>query len=95
MEADHMKKRTVEIGAEFGHLVVIGFAGSDRCGHQLVRVRCSCRQMTEKTVRLSDLTFKPYTDKSGRLRLPYRSCGCESKYAYLDYLESISSRPMR
>jgi hypothetical protein len=83
-----MRKSPVEVGDKFGKLVVIGHAASDSRGNQRVVVRCSCSQRTEKTVRLSGLTFLPYTDNKGKARKPYRSCGCESKLAYLEYLES-------
>lgn len=82
-----MQKRHVEIGAEFGKLVVIGYAESDEHGNQRVVVRCACAEQKVKTVRLTALTFEPYEDKNGKLRLPHRSCGCESKRAHKEYWE--------
>jgi len=76
-----MKKQVVEVGARFGKLTVLGFAGSDSRGNQLVDVRCNCPRETLKTVRLANLTFEPYGDKNGKWRQPSRSCGCESKLA--------------
>lgn len=74
-----MKKREVDIGDEFGMLVVIALAGSDHRGNQLVRVRCSCPNQTEKIVRLTDLTHAPYVDAHRKVRQPRRSCGCEAR----------------
>ena len=82
-----MQKSRVQVGDEFGKLVVIGLAESDAHGNQQVTVRCSCPAQTEKTVRLTGLTFEAYTDKNGKLRSPYRSCGCESKRAHREYWE--------
>jgi hypothetical protein len=80
-----MRKRQVEIGTRFGNLTVIAQAGSDHKGNQLVRVRCDCPEKTELTVRLTDLTLKPYSDERGKLRKPRQSCGCAAKRAYRDY----------
>lgn len=38
-------------------------------------------------MRLTALTFEPYVDKHGKVRLPHRSCGCESKRAHREYWE--------
>lgn len=82
-----MNKRTVPIGKKFGRLTVIGASESDKHGNQLVRVRCDCPRRTEKTIRLCALTAKEYTDRSGKLRRPVRSCGCESRVAYVEFLD--------
>jgi hypothetical protein len=87
-----MPRAHVQVGDQFGNLTVIDLAGSDERGNQLVRVRCSCLNRTEKTVRLSGLTFKPYYDGSGKERKPYRSCGCESKRAHRDFWELRARR---
>jgi hypothetical protein len=80
-----MPRAEVKIGAQFGRLIVIGLADSDAGGNQRVIVKCSCK--TEKTVRLSNLTFESYVDKNGKVRNPYRSCGCESKRAHTKFWE--------
>lgn len=82
-----MRKRAIQVGERFGKLEVIGLEPSDARGNQMVRVRCSCPDQTEKLMRLSSLTFEPFYDRGGKLRQPYRSCGCESKRAYRDHLE--------
>lgn len=82
-----MKKRIVNLGDTFGKLTIIAFERSDPRGNRMVRVRCSCPDHTEKVVRLSGLTFEPYSDRQGKWRSPYRSCGCESKRAYREHLE--------
>jgi hypothetical protein len=82
-----VNKREVELGSRFGLLTVIGKAGTDKRGNQLVRVRCDCPDHTEKVVRLAALTCKTYVGKDGKTRKPLRSCGCASKAAYREYWE--------
>ena len=82
-----MKKTPIELGRRFGKLAVIGYEPSDAHGNQYVRVRCSCWEHTEKRMRATALTMEAYEDKNGKLRLPHRSCGCESKRAYQEYWE--------
>jgi hypothetical protein len=80
-----MKKRQIPLGSRFGKLTVIGYAESDRHGNQYLTVRCSCSDEKVKRMRATALTIKPYEDKNGKVRLPHRSCGCESKRAYQEY----------
>jgi hypothetical protein len=82
-----MQRKHLEIGTRFGKLTVIGNEESDRHGNQYVLVRCSCFEKTVKRMRATALTMGQYVDKNGKIRLPHRSCGCESKRAYREYWE--------
>jgi hypothetical protein len=42
-------------------------------------------------MRATALTLLPYEDRNGKLRLPHRSCGCESRRAYREYWENRAS----
>jgi hypothetical protein len=80
-----MEKKQIRMGTRFGRLTVIGNEDSDRHGNQYVTVRCSCIDHTVKRMRATALTMEQYVDKNGKIRLPHRSCGCESKRAYREY----------
>ena len=83
-----MKKRSFKIGERIpgSLLTVTALAESDRHGNQRVKVRCICG--TEKTMRATALTMKATRDKNGKERKPHRSCGCESRRAYRDFLDN-------
>ncbi len=52
----------MEVGQSLGRLTVVGFAGRDKHGHKIWKVRCSCG--TEKTMQESGLQTA-------------KSCGCK------------------
>jgi hypothetical protein len=83
-----MKKLEFKIGEVVPgtKLMVIGMEESDAHGNQRVLVRCLWDGI-EKVMRASAMTFEPYEDKNGKLRLPHRSCGCQSRLAHQMYWE--------
>ena len=89
-----MKKRELKVGEYVPgtYLRVLGYAPSDQHGNQRVRVQCEwvvngkyCD--TIKVMRVTAMTMKPYEDKNGKVRLPHKSCGCQSKLAHRLYWE--------
>jgi hypothetical protein len=89
-----MKKRELKIGelVPRTRLRVLGLEPSDSHGNQRVRVQCEwyvrgklCGKI--KVMRATAMTIKPYEDRNGKLRLPHRSCGCQSWLAHQLYWE--------
>ena len=73
-------------------LVVLEFLPSDKGGNQMIKVRCEADVNgrpcgTVKAMRVTAITMHPYVDKNGKLRLPHRSCGCQSRRAHREYWE--------
>ena len=89
-----MRKRELLIGALVPgtKLRVRERLPSDSHGNQRVLVQCEWfakgkKCDTVKPMRVTDMTRKPYEDRNGKLRLPHRSCGCQSKLAHQIYWE--------
>lgn len=93
-----MRKRRVPVGklVRGTKLRVLEHLESDSHGNQRVRVRCEwivngeCCGV-EKPMRVTDMTRKPYVVKNGKAKgkvvLPLRSCGCQSRRAHREFME--------
>jgi hypothetical protein len=100
-----LRRRELEMGqlVQGTKLRVIGYGPSDKYSKQMVMVRCEwivdektgkvCG--TERLIRATAMTHKPYADKNGKWRLPQVSCGCRSKQVCREYWVNRAKKTAR
>jgi len=76
------------------------YAPSDAHGKQCVWVQCEatvngkvCGKLT--VMRVTAMTFEPYVDRRGKLRMPHRSCGCQAREAHRLFWERLAKKTDR
>jgi hypothetical protein len=84
-----MRKREIKFGEVVPgtYLLALGPLPSDAHGNQIVRVRCELCG-TEKPMRATAMTMRPFEDQDRKTRRPNKSCGCLSRAAHAQYWET-------